>query len=153
MSCSNWLKPLWEIAIDYNWCVWAEYWRKNGRYTSNIILQHDNTRPNVTKRVKTYSKTLKWEVLAHSSYSLNIASSDYHLFQSMAHGLAEYFYFYKDTKKMGRLVVRLKRRVVVLTGSKNVARKIGKSSGSRLTLLSVTCSLLIFENKHYFSWK
>lgn len=35
----------------------------------------------------------------HPLYSLDIASSDYHLFRSMAHGLAEqHFYSYEDAK-------------------------------------------------------
>ena len=52
-----------------------------------VILQHDNARPNVARPVKTYLETLKWEVLPHPSYSADVASSKYHLFRSMAHGL------------------------------------------------------------------
>ena len=54
-----------------------------------VILQHDNARPHVTKVVKTYLETLKWEVLLHPPYSPDVAPSDYHLFRSMAHGLAD----------------------------------------------------------------
>jgi len=50
-----------------------------------VILQHDN----VAKSVKTYLETLKWEVLPHPLYFPDIAPSDYHLFRSMAHGLAD----------------------------------------------------------------
>lgn len=65
-----------------------------------VILLHDNARPHVAKPVKTYLKTLKWEVLPHPPYSPDIAPSDYHLFRSMAHGLAEQrFHSYEDTKK------------------------------------------------------
>ncbi|KAM8715776.1 hypothetical protein ACLKA7_002770 [Drosophila subpalustris] len=53
-----------------------------------VILQHDNARPHVAKPVKTYLETLKWEILTHPPYSQDIAPSDYHLFRSMAHGLA-----------------------------------------------------------------
>jgi len=52
------------------------------------ILQHDNDRPHVAKSVKTYLETLKWKVLPHLPFP-DIAPSDYHLFQSMAHGLAD----------------------------------------------------------------
>ena len=54
-----------------------------------VILQHDNARPHVAKLVKTYLETLKWEVLRHPPYSLDIATSDYYLFWLMAHGLAD----------------------------------------------------------------
>jgi len=54
-----------------------------------VILQHDNTRPHVTKHtVKTYLEMLQWEIPPHSRYSPDIAPSDYHLFRSMAHSLA-----------------------------------------------------------------
>ena len=54
-----------------------------------VILQHDNTRPHVAKPVKTYLETLKWEMLPHPPYSPDIAPSDYNLFRSMGHGLAD----------------------------------------------------------------
>jgi len=47
-----------------------------------IMLDH------VAAPVKTYLETLKWEVLPHPLYSPDIASSDYHLFGSMTHGLS-----------------------------------------------------------------
>ncbi|GBP34661.1 Mariner Mos1 transposase [Eumeta japonica] len=49
--------------------------------------------------VKKYLKTLDCEVLPHPPYSPDIASSDYHLFRSMAHALSEQrFTSYEDTK-------------------------------------------------------
>ena len=53
-----------------------------------VILQHDNAR-HVAKVVKTYLEMLKWEVLPHLPYSSDVAPSDYHLFRSMAHSLAD----------------------------------------------------------------
>jgi len=52
---------------------------KNDRNTSKdkIILLHDNARSHVAKVVKKYLETLKWDVLSHSSYSPDIAPSDY----------------------------------------------------------------------------
>ena len=44
-----------------------------------VILQHDNARPYITRTVKTYLGTLKWEVLPHLPYSPDVAPSDYHL--------------------------------------------------------------------------
>ena len=65
-----------------------------------VILQHDNARPHVAKPVKTYLQTLKWEILPHPPYSPDIAPSDYHLFRSMAHGLADQqFDSYEDIQK------------------------------------------------------
>lgn len=65
-----------------------------------VILQHDNARPHVANVVKNYLENLKWEVLPHPPYSPDIAPSDYHLFRSMTHGLAEQrFSSYDDTKK------------------------------------------------------
>ena len=54
-----------------------------------VILQHENARLHVAKPAKTYLETLKWEVLPHPPYFPNIASSDYYLFRSMPHGLAD----------------------------------------------------------------
>ena len=53
-----------------------------------VILQHDNARPHISKPVKTYLETLKWEVLPYPPYSPDIALSDYYLFRSIAQGLA-----------------------------------------------------------------
>jgi len=48
--------------------------------------------------MKIYLEKLKWEVL--SPYSPDIASSDYHLLRSMAHGLAEqHIHSYEHAKK------------------------------------------------------
>ncbi|KAG5322299.1 MOS1T transposase, partial [Pseudoatta argentina] len=65
-----------------------------------VILLHDNARPHVAKPVKTYLETLKWEVLTHPLYSPDIALSDFHLFRSMAHGLADRrFHSYEEAQK------------------------------------------------------
>lgn len=72
-----------------------EYQRRHDK----VILLHDNARPHVSKSVKTYLESLKWEVLPHPPYSPDIAPSDYYLFRSMAHGLADqHFQTYADTK-------------------------------------------------------
>ncbi|GFT58552.1 mariner Mos1 transposase [Trichonephila clavipes] len=54
-----------------------------------VILQHGNAQPHVAKEVKTYLETLKWGVLPHPLYSPDLAPSDYYLFRSIAHGLAD----------------------------------------------------------------
>lgn len=65
-----------------------------------VILQHDNARPHVAKVVKKYLETLKWEVLPHPPYSPDVAPSDFHLFRSMAHGLADqHFQSFEELEK------------------------------------------------------
>lgn len=67
---------------------------------NRIILLHDNARPHVSKVVTTYIETLGWEILPHPPYSPDIAPSDYHLFRSMSHSLADQqFRSYDDTIK------------------------------------------------------
>ena len=66
-----------------------------------MILQH--ARPHIAKVIKTY---LKWEVLPHPPYSPDVASSDYHLFRSMAHGLAnQHFRSYEEVKNWNDSIV------------------------------------------------
>lgn len=64
------------------------------------IMLHDNARPHVGKQVKQVLEEMKWKVLPHPPYSPDIAPSDYHLFRSMAHGLAEQrFTNYEEVEK------------------------------------------------------
>ncbi|KAG5307565.1 MOS1T transposase, partial [Pseudoatta argentina] len=74
--------------------------KKTAAIHDKVILLHDNARPYVAKPVKTYLGTLKWEVLPHPLYSPDIAPSDFHLFRSMAHGLADRrFHSYEEAQK------------------------------------------------------
>jgi len=51
------------------------------------------------KPVRDTLEVLSWEVLSHAAYS-DLAPSDYHLFASMGHALAEQcFDSYEDVKK------------------------------------------------------
>ncbi|UYV68292.1 SETMAR [Cordylochernes scorpioides] len=64
-----------------------------------VIYQHDNARPHVAKVVKETLEALQWDVLPHPLYSPDIAPSDYHMFCSMTHGLAEqHFTSYEEAK-------------------------------------------------------
>ncbi|UYV68994.1 SETMAR [Cordylochernes scorpioides] len=64
-----------------------------------VIYQHDNARPHVAKVVKETLEALQWDVLPHPLYSPDIALSDYHMFRSMTHGLAEqHFTSYEEAK-------------------------------------------------------
>ena len=54
----------------------------------------------MAKPVRDTLEALSWEVLAHAAYSPDLAPSDYHLFASMSHALAEQrFGSYEDVKK------------------------------------------------------
>ena len=80
----------WSRALRKKWPQYEQRHKK-------VIPQHDNARPHVAKAIKTYLETLKWKVLTHPPYSPDIAPSDYYLFGSMAHGLADQqFRSYED---------------------------------------------------------
>ncbi|UYV83664.1 hypothetical protein LAZ67_23001994 [Cordylochernes scorpioides] len=60
---------------------------------------YNNARPPVAKVVKETLEALQWDVLPHPLYSPDIAPSDYHMFRSMTHGLAEqHFTSYEEAK-------------------------------------------------------
>ena len=65
-----------------------------------LIFLHDNTSSHMSTIVQYYLETLNWEVLLHPAYSSDLTSSDYHLFSSMGHALAErHFDSYEDVRK------------------------------------------------------
>ncbi|UYV84175.1 hypothetical protein LAZ67_X001428 [Cordylochernes scorpioides] len=58
------------------------------------MMNKDNkARPHASVPFKTHLETLKWEVLPHPPYSPDIAPSDYYLFRSMKHNLADQHFF------------------------------------------------------------
>ena len=88
---------LWQIVVICGKCWFSFFIR---RKHEKVILQHDNARPRVAKPVKTYLETLGWEILPEPPYSPHIAPSDYYLFRSIAHGLADqHFRSYEDIEK------------------------------------------------------
>jgi len=61
---------------------------------------HDNACPYVPKILKDTLSALQQEILPHAAYSSDSASSDYHLFWSMQHDLADqHFKTYEEIKK------------------------------------------------------
>jgi len=54
-----------------------------------VILLHDNAPSHIAKLVKETIEAFGWEILSHATYSSDLASSDYHLFASMEHALAQ----------------------------------------------------------------
>lgn len=62
-----------------------------------VILLHDNAPSHKSTKVHNYIENIYWEMLPHPAYSPDLAPSDYHLFSSMGHALAEnHFNSYED---------------------------------------------------------
>jgi len=65
-----------------------------------VILLHDNAPSHTAKLVKETIETFGWEILSHAYSSEELAPSDYHLFASMGHALAQQrFTSYEDVRK------------------------------------------------------
>ena len=63
------------------------------------ILLHDNAPSHTAKLVKETIEAFGWEILSHAAYSPDL-TSDYHLFASMGHALAQQrFTSYEDVRK------------------------------------------------------
>jgi len=87
-SCLLWAAETWfplTIGIGYNWFIWACIGKKTAGIRAKIwvILLHDNVQPHVTKVIKKYLETLKWDVSSHLPYSPDIAPFDYWLFRRL----------------------------------------------------------------------
>ena len=54
-----------------------------------VILHQDNARPHTAKVSQNKIRGLGWDLLPHPPYSPDMAPSDYHLFRSLQHFLAE----------------------------------------------------------------
>ncbi|GBP70271.1 Mariner Mos1 transposase [Eumeta japonica] len=91
--------------------------------------KHVNARRHLTKVVKIYLETLKWEDLSCPPYSTDVAPSDYHLFRSMTHGLAgQHFRSYEEVKNWIDSWIASKDDQFFSTRDSYAARKIGESS-------------------------
>jgi len=53
------------------------------------VFLHDNAPSHTAQPVRDTLEALNWEVLSHAAYSPDLAPSDYHLFASVGHALAE----------------------------------------------------------------
>ena len=139
MSSSIWPKPSQEIAIDYNWCAWAEDWSKNSRYTSR-----DTTKWFCNLTTLDYLLQNGWKPIwkwLNGKYNPNCC-----IHQILARSiitcsnrwyiawLCSTFILMKMLK-MVQLVVSLKRRVVFLTWNSNAARKTGNFCSLWWTIL------------------
>ena len=63
-----------------------------------VIFKHNNAQPHIAKVIKDTLGALQWDVQPHPPNSPDIASSIYHLFWSMIHGLAEQHFFQRSQK-------------------------------------------------------
>ena len=59
------------------------------RLHDKVILLHDNAPTHTAEPVKKTIKDFGWETLVHPAYSPDLAPSDYYLFASLGHALAE----------------------------------------------------------------
>ena len=114
-----------------------------------MIFQHDKDRLHVAKPIKETLKALNWNVLSHSPYSSDIASSNYHL-QSITHNLSEQrFHSYEDIKKMGQFVDGLKRYIVFSTWNPPITKKMEKVMARDDNILNDQF-VTIFHNKYFY---
>jgi len=67
--------------------------------SDKVILFHNNTRPHVVHKVKQAFYDLEWEIFSHSTYSPDIAQSDYHLFRLMQHAMLSKIHKIKQTSR------------------------------------------------------
>ena len=63
--------------------------RSQGLEPSSIHFLHDNAKSHTAKLTMEKIEELGWNVLPHAPYSPDMGPSDYHLFRSMQHFLAE----------------------------------------------------------------
>ena len=81
------------IVTNSKCSIKIEHYKKNDRIieegnTKSFFL-HDNAPSHTARRVKETIETFSWKILAHAAYSPGLAPSDYHLFVSLGHVLAE----------------------------------------------------------------
>lgn len=71
-----------------------------GANTSKTKFLHDNARPHIAKITQQKIKEFGWTVLPHPPYSPDLAPSDFHLFRSMQHSLANKHFKNNDEVKL-----------------------------------------------------
>ena len=57
--------------------------KRRGLLSKTVMLLHDNARPHTAVHTVDTLRALKFEVLKHPPYSLDLAPSDFHLFRPM----------------------------------------------------------------------
>ena len=77
--------------------------------TSRILLLHDNARPQTARAMIEALETLKFEVLSHTPYGPDLASSDFHFFPHLKRDLKG-TYFTSDDKVKQAVTSWIKQR-------------------------------------------
>jgi hypothetical protein len=54
--------------------------KQRGRVSKTVLLQHDNARPQLANKTFETNRDLKFELLKHSTYSLDHPPSNFHIF-------------------------------------------------------------------------
>ena len=62
---------------------------ENDQRQHKVIMLHDNAPLHTAKLVKETIATFGWEIFPHAAYSPDLAPSDFYLFASMGHALAD----------------------------------------------------------------
>lgn len=62
---------------------------ENKKRQHKVIFLNDNAASHTAKTVKETIGAFSWEISAHASYSTDLGSSDYQLFASIEHALAQ----------------------------------------------------------------
>jgi len=84
------------IDLNHSLLKKPEYQKKQHK----VIFLLDNALSHTAKSVRDTLEAFSWEVLPHAAYSSDLAPSDYYLFASIGHALAEQrFSSYEDVKK------------------------------------------------------
>jgi len=60
---------------------------RRGKLSKEILLLHDNARPQTAAHTLETLKQLKWEAMEHPAYSPDLAPSDFHLFGMLKNSL------------------------------------------------------------------
>ncbi|GFV28981.1 mariner Mos1 transposase [Trichonephila clavipes] len=92
-----------------------------------VIFLDDNAPNHRAKPTKDIVKALDWEPLEHATYSPNLASSNYHLFASLGHALADQrFTSYENVKPWLDDWLASKDRSFFWRGYSQIAQKMGE---------------------------
>ena len=74
--------------------------KQPGLLTQGVVVLHDNVCPYISKETQRALNTLRWEVLEHSPYSLDMSPCDFHIFGSLKRALNEKHFHSDDGMKV-----------------------------------------------------